>query len=133
METNRNQLCEHCHISEWAVKHHISYFPEIIIKLCKKCHNIIHKSKSPENDDLKKYDKDDSRFFYDYTRKGFVKEDRTRIHGKVRFLNMMSIRKTEKKAKKEAKKAETKKKAEAKKKASRPKKYWDGYSWRKYF
>ena len=133
METNRNQLCEHCHISEWAVKHHISYFPEIIIKLCKKCHNIIHKSKSPENDNLKKYDKDDSRFFYGYTRKSFAKEDGTRMHGKVRFQNMMSIRKAEKKAEKEAKKAETKKKAEEKKKASRPRKYWDGLRWRKYF
>ena len=124
METNRNQLCERCHISEWAVKHHISYFPEIIIKLCKKCHYIIHKSKSPENDDLKKYDKDDSRFFYDYTRKGFGKLDDTASR---------EIRKTEKEAKKEAKKAETKKKADAKKKASRPRKYWDGRGWRKYF
>ena len=124
METNRNQLCERCHISEWAVKHHISYFPEIITKLCKKCHYIIHKSKSPENDDLKKYDKDDSRFFYDYTRKGFGKLDGTVSR---------EIRKAEKKAKKEAKKAETKKKAEEKKKASRPKKYWDGPRWRKYF
>ena len=116
METNRNQLCEHCHISEWAVKHHISYFPEKIIKLCKKCHNIIHKSTSDDN--LKKYDKDDSRFFYDYTRKGFGKLDDTASR---------EIRKTEKEAKKEAKKAETKKKA------SRQKKYWDGIDWRKYF
>ena len=124
MQINRNQLCEHCHISEWEVKHHIRYFPQKIIKLCKKCHNIIHKSKSPENDDLKKYDKDDSRFFYDYTRKGFGKLDGTASR---------EIRKAEKKAEKEAKKAETKKKAEEKKKASRPKKYWDGLRWRKYF
>ena len=128
LQTNRNQLCEHCHISEWEVKHHISYFPEIIIKLCKKCHNIIHKSKSPENDDLKKYDKDDSRFFYRYTPKGLVKEDKKKV-----AEEKLAKREAEKKAKKEAKKAETKKKADAKKKASSPKKYWDGCSWRKYF
>ena len=58
-------MCEHCHISRWAAKHHISYFPEIIIKLCLDCHVVIHKSKSPLYDKYKKYNPGDSRLFYD--------------------------------------------------------------------
>ena len=58
------EICEHCHISAWTVKHHISYFPEETIKLCFDCHHVIHKSKLPMYDKYKKYNPGDSRLFY---------------------------------------------------------------------
>ena len=58
------KICEHCHISAWTVKHHISYFPEETIKLCFECHYVIHKCKSPIYDKYKKYSPGDSRLFY---------------------------------------------------------------------
>ena len=58
------KICEHCHISAWTVKHHISYFPEETIKLCFDCHHVIHKSKLPMYDKYKKYNPEDSRLFY---------------------------------------------------------------------
>ena len=58
------EMCKHCHISAWTVKHHISYFPEETIKLCFDCHHVIHKSKLPMYDKYKKYNSGDSRLFY---------------------------------------------------------------------
>jgi hypothetical protein len=56
--------CEHCKIESATVKHHISYFPEVVVRLCKRCHKVIHKSKLPMYDKYKKYSKGDSKFFY---------------------------------------------------------------------
>ena len=58
------EMCMHCHISAWTVKHHISYFPEETIKLCFDCHHVIHKCKLPLYDKYKKYNPEDSRLFY---------------------------------------------------------------------
>jgi len=56
--------CEHCKIEDASVKHHISYFPQLLIKLCFRCHQVIHKSKLPMYDKYKKYSKNDSKWFY---------------------------------------------------------------------
>ena len=56
--------CEHCKIESATEKHHISYFPEVIIRLCKRCHKVIHKLKLPMYDKYKQYKKGDSKFFY---------------------------------------------------------------------
>ena len=57
-------VCQHCKIEIASVNHHISYFPEKIIKLCIRCHKVIHKLKLPMYDKYKQYKKGDSSFFY---------------------------------------------------------------------
>jgi len=56
--------CEHCKIEVASENHHISYFPEVIIRLCYRCHKVIHKLKLPMYDKYKQYKKGDSKFFY---------------------------------------------------------------------
>ena len=50
--------CQICFGYGWH-KHHISYFPEHIIKICDSCHAVITFSKDPDLDMLRQYEKGD--------------------------------------------------------------------------
>jgi hypothetical protein len=41
---NISHKCVVCHINEANQKHHVSYKPELIINICKSCHQVIHKN-----------------------------------------------------------------------------------------
>lgn len=56
--------CEHCGISEYTELHHVSYFPQILMRLCFDCHRVIHKSKHQMYDKYKQYQKGDAQNFY---------------------------------------------------------------------
>ena len=83
------EMCKHCHISAWTVKHHISYFPEETIKLCFDCHHVIHKSKLPMYDKYKKYNPGDSHFFYG------KKHRKKKKHRSKYWLDLQRVRPTD--------------------------------------
>jgi hypothetical protein len=46
------------------IKHHINYFPEETIAVCKKCHRSIHYGNHPELQKYLKYTPGDAQVFY---------------------------------------------------------------------